>query len=142
MIFHADCFLINQILFWGKTKKQYFKCCLLKILPSMLSIKCIIYDSAHDKTYNKTCAISEDSDQTAHPRSLIRVFADHMCILEPTGYLKRNVRDYLPYWVDVQADLNLCWSHRSYCRSCRALAHIHVLSYKKMLIHVHRPKLP
>ena len=30
---------------------------------------------AHDKTYNKTHAASEDSDQPAHPRSLIRVFA-------------------------------------------------------------------
>ena len=31
---------------------------------------------AHDKTYNKTCVTSENSDQPAHPRSLIRVFAD------------------------------------------------------------------
>ena len=30
----------------------------------------------------------------------------------------------LPYWVDVQADLRLCWLHRS-CRFCRALAHLH-----------------
>ena len=36
------------------------------------------------KTYNKNCAASEDSDQPAHPRSLIRVFADGiygMCLL-------------------------------------------------------------
>ena len=26
--------------------------------------------------------------------------------------------------MDVQADLRLCWSHRFYCRFCRALAHI------------------
>ena len=26
-----------QILFWGKNKKKYLKCCLLKFLPSMLS---------------------------------------------------------------------------------------------------------
>ena len=42
-----------------------------------------IFEPAHDKTYNKTCAISEDSDQPAHPRSLIRVFADRMCLLQP-----------------------------------------------------------
>ena len=24
-------------------------------------------ESAHDKTYNKTCATSQDSDQPAHP---------------------------------------------------------------------------
>ena len=29
----------------------------------------------HDKTYNKTCATSEDTDQPAHPRSIISVFA-------------------------------------------------------------------
>ena len=34
----------------------------------------------HDKTYNKTCATSEDSDQHARPRSLIRVFAYRTCL--------------------------------------------------------------
>ena len=29
----------------------------------------------HDKTNNMTCALSEDSDQPAHLRSLTRVFA-------------------------------------------------------------------
>ena len=29
------------------------------------------FESAHDETYNKTCATSENSDQPAHPRSLI-----------------------------------------------------------------------
>ena len=46
--------------------------------------------------YNKICATSEDSDQPAHPRSLIRVFADRMCLLQPPGYPKG-----MPYWVDV-----------------------------------------
>ena len=41
---------------------------------------------AHDKTYNKTCATSEDSDQPANPRSLIRVFAVSMCLLQTSGY--------------------------------------------------------
>ena len=33
---------------------------------------------AHDKTYNKTCETSKDSDQSVHQHSLIRVFADHV----------------------------------------------------------------
>ena len=33
----------------------------------------LTYDPANDKTYNAT---SEDSDQPAHSRSLIRIFAD------------------------------------------------------------------
>ena len=41
-------------------------------LPTRTKQKlCITYESANDKTYNKTCATSEDSDQPAHPRSLI-----------------------------------------------------------------------
>ena len=60
---------------------------------------------AHDKTYNKTCATNEDSDQTAHPRILIRIFADRMCLPKHVGYPTRDKRESLPYWVDVQADL-------------------------------------
>ena len=47
---------------------------------------------AHDKTYNTTCATSEDTDQPADPRSLIRVFADCLCLLQPKGYPKRDKR--------------------------------------------------
>ena len=43
----------------------------------------IIYEPAHDKTYNKISA-------TLRPRSLIRVLADCMCLLQPAGYPKRN----------------------------------------------------
>ena len=83
-----------------------------------------IFEPAHDKTYNKTCTTSEDSDQTAHPRSLIRVFADRMCLVYPPGYPKRDEQKPLPYWVDVQANPSLCLLHRSYCRFCGALAHL------------------
>ena len=33
------------------------------------------FEPSHDKTNKMTCAPSEDTDQTGHPRSLIRVFA-------------------------------------------------------------------
>ena len=32
-------------------------------------------------------------------------------------------RELLPHWEDVQVDLRLGWSYRSYCRFCRRLAH-------------------
>ena len=35
-----------------------------------------VYELAYDKTYNKTCATSKDSDQPA--RSLIRIFVVRM----------------------------------------------------------------
>ena len=33
-------------------------------------------------------------------------------------------REPMPNWVDVHTDLSLCWSHRSYCRLCHALAYL------------------
>ena len=78
----------------------------------------------HAKTYNKTCATSEDSDQPAHLHSLIRVFSDNMCLLQPPGYPKRDKQEPLSYWVDVQDDLSFCWSHRSDCRFCHALTYM------------------
>ena len=59
---------------------------------------------AYDNTYNKISATSEDSDQPAHPRRLIRIFADPMCFLQPPDYRKRDKREPLAYRVDVQAD--------------------------------------
>ena len=44
------------------------------------------------------------------------VMADPMSFFQPLGYPKRDKRESLPWWVDVQADLSLCWSHRSSCR--------------------------
>ena len=45
-----------------------------------------------------------------------------MYIIQPQDYRKRDTWKPLPYWMDIQADLSLCWSHRSYCRFCRTLA--------------------
>ena len=59
--------------------------------------------------------------QPARARSLIRVFANRMCLIQPPGYPKRDKWEPLPYWVDLQADLSLFWPHRSYCRFCCAL---------------------
>ena len=48
------------------------------------------FELSHDKTFNKTRSTSEDSDQHAHPRRLIRVFADRMCLLQLPYYQKRD----------------------------------------------------
>ena len=50
------------------------------------------------------------------------------CLLlcTPRLFLKRGLlyirKGFAP--VDAQADLTLGWSHKSYCRFCRVLAHI------------------
>ena len=80
----------------------------------------------HDKIYNKTCATSEVSDKPAHPPGLTRVFAYFMCLSQPPDYTKRDEREPLPYRVDIQADMSLCWLHRSFCRFCHGLAQIKV----------------
>ena len=49
-----------------------------------------------------------------------------MCILQPLGYPNRDEQESLAYWVEVQADLSFCWSHRSYFRFSRALALLEV----------------
>ena len=90
---------------------------LSEIVLSRLHVTAIgMYDKSH-RTTKPTIrrATSEDSDQPAHLRSLIIVIADRMCLLKPPGYPKRDTQEPLPYWVDVQADLCLYWSHRSYC---------------------------
>ena len=83
--------------------------------------------SARQNLY-KTCPSSEDSDQPAHPHSLIWVFTDRMCLLQPPGYPKRK-REPLPSWVDVQDGMSLCWLHRSSCRFCHSLAHLFAWAY-------------
>ena len=66
-------------------------------------------------------------------RAEIRVFADRMCPLQPPGYSKWGRREPLPYWMYVQDDLSLCWSHWSYCRFCRALGQMSMFWFKNTL---------
>ena len=67
-------------------------------------------------------ATNEDSDQPVNLHSLIRVFAESMCLLQLPGYPKRDEREPLPYWVNVQADLSICWSLGLHYRVHRARA--------------------
>ena len=57
-------------------------------------------------------------------RAVQSVSADRMCLPQPPGYPKWDKREPLAFRVDVQADLSLCWSHRSHCRFCLALAQL------------------
>ena len=59
-----------------------------------------VYEPPHDKTNKMACTPSEDSDQSGHPPSLIRVFAVRM----KTAWV-------LSYPLSAQTDLSLCWAH-------------------------------
>ena len=84
----------------------------------------MVYESACEKTYNKTCMTSKELDQPANPPSMARVFVhssfDSVEAVEGTCDQRRLRSDC----ADAQADLSLRWSHKSYCRFYRALAHI------------------
>ena len=64
------------------------------------------------------------NQNSLHIHPVLSVFTDLMCLIQLLGYPTRDKWEPLPYWVDVQADLSLNWSHGSYCNFCHALAHI------------------
>ena len=69
-----------------------------------------------------TCMTSKDSDQPVHPPRVAR-FLVHPSLDSPDAVEGTCGRG--KFWSDcvyAQADLNLRWSHKSYCRFCRALA--------------------
>ena len=63
----------------------------------------------HSSSYEIVCAPIEDSDQPAHPRSLIRVFAVRLKSLRIIGYPHNAPRRLLSDYVDAQADISLQW---------------------------------
>ena len=109
--------------FLGKNKKNISICCLLKFLPIMLSINCYVSQRMTKPTVRLVCPMKNQISLPIHAGwsdSLLIA----MCLLQLPGYPKRDEQESLPYWVDVQADLSLCWSHRPYCRFCHVLAEV------------------
>ena len=64
------------------------------------------------------CVPSEDSDQPGHPPSLIRVFAVRSVGSQGSKVFSCGQRRLWSDWADAQADLSLCWAHRSFCWFC------------------------
>ena len=72
-----------------------------------------------------TMKLQYDWDQPVHLSSLIRVFADSMCLLLTPGYPKRDepepcytgwIYSMITGW--IYSMIWVCWSHRSHCRFC------------------------
>ena len=70
------------------------------------------------------CALSKDSDQPGHLPSLIKVFAVCMKNAWVLSYPLSAQWRIWSDWADAQADLSLCWAHRSCCWFCHAVAHL------------------
>ena len=95
---HVDHDQIRHCILWHLTW-VYTVCWLLSVQIFVINaFYQPLFEPDHDKTYNKTCATSKDSDQPAHLHTLIRVLADHICLLQPSGYPKRNKWEHLSYW--------------------------------------------
>ena len=63
------------------------------------------------KTYLRTCAPSEDSDQPAHSRSLIRIFTERFLDIKRCQVSLCGQRELWSDWADAHADLSLRWAH-------------------------------
>ena len=114
---HKDGVLTDRLLFWN-------------IASASENIK---HEPGQNTSYKIVCAPSEDSDQPAHPRSLIRVFAGHSV---GSQISEASLGGQWRLWeacVDVQADLSLCWVLMQFCRKCCGRAN----SYCLQNIHVY-----
>ena len=70
-----------------------------------------LFDAQHQKTYLRTWAPIEDTNQPAHPCCLIRIFVVSMEKLGILGYPKYALWRFWSDRVNAQADLNLRWAH-------------------------------
>ena len=75
-------------------------------------------------TCNQIHMVSKDSNQAVCQTRIATVLV-HPSLESPR--VVEGTRDQQILWsdcADAQADLSLRWSHKSYCRFCRALVHI------------------
>ena len=78
-----------------------------------------LFEPAHDKTYNKTCATSK-----AQISLRIRTVWSETLLIAAFCSLQAIHRGINGKSCHMYGLICLCWSHRSYCRFCRALAHV------------------
>ena len=100
----------------------------------LLLIQIYVKDSVPNTV--KTCVTSKVSDQFVHPPCIAGVFVysslDSLDAVDGTCDQRRLWSDY----AEAQANLSLRWSHKSYCRFSRALAHLHI-SYLHIIGRTH-----
>ena len=84
----------------------------------------ISYEPGHSIYYRIACAPSEDSDQPAHLRRLIRVFAGHPVGNQGFKAHSSGQRRLGSASVNAQADLSFRWALMQSCRKCCFPAHL------------------
>ena len=69
------------------------------------------FEPKRQETYPRTCAPSEDSNQPAHSRSLIRIFSGRIFDLQGCNASSCGQRRLWSDCADAHADLNLRWAN-------------------------------
>ena len=90
------------VLIWGKR---------FVMIKTVEKIRVIYIWAATWQNQQSDCAPSEDSDQSEHPPSLIRVFAVRMKKAWVLSYPLSAQRRLWSDWEEGQADLSLRWAH-------------------------------
>ena len=84
------------------------------------------------KTYNNTYLVQPAKIQISlHIHAVWSESSFVTCAFYSLKVIQRVLR----YWVDLKADLSLCWSHRPYSRFCRILAYFLCFSKNKYCIY-------
>ena len=81
------------------------------------------------KTSRLTCAHKEDSNQSAHLRSLIKAFAVRIMTLCIIGYLKCGQWRFWSDCADAQFDLNRHWAHMLKGTFSHVVVHVSLAYY-------------
>ena len=100
---------------------------------SSSSVSLSTYMPLHHKTYLRTCAPSEDSDQPVHSRSLIRIFTGHILDREGCKVSSCRQRRLWSDCADAQADLSFRWAHISEVPLSHVVAHINIINIQQLL---------
>ena len=98
----------------------------------------IMIEQQHDKMNKMTCAPSADSDQPRQPPSLISLCCALNGKLRTWDFSSCRQRSIWSDWADAQADLCLCWAHRSFCLFCSVAAQLIWMKTKCVKLPLHQ----
>ena len=111
---------IRLVLVFTGYKRLWYKLTWFSVDFTVTDVIQCRFESPHDKINKMVCAPSEDSDQSGHSPSLIRVFAVRMKKAWVLSYPFSAQQILWSDWADAQAesaqsDLSLRWAHMPFC---------------------------
>ena len=86
------------------------------------------YEPQRQKTYLRSCAPSDDSDQPTDLWSVIRIFPGRISDRQRCKVSSSEQRQFWSDCADAQADLSLCWAYMSEGTFSHVVAHMSAIS--------------